>query len=343
MTVSADLYLTQINAATSTAALEDIRVALLGKKGSVTELMKTLGALPPEERKAQGAAINALKEQLSAALDARKASLSAAELAEKLTKERVDITLPAAVSAPGALHPINNTILDITCLFAAQGFTVASATDVEDEFHNFDALNFPPDHPAKAMHDTFYMQDGKLLRTHTSTVQVHTLQTQKPPLRILAPGRVYRCDSDQTHAPMFHQIEGFVVEPGIHFGHLKGTLERFLSDFFGIPNLPVRFRPSFFPFTEPSAEVDIGCDRSGGGLKIGSGGDWLEVLGCGMIHPNVLRQCGLDPAVHQGFAFGMGVERLAMLKHGIPDLRAFFAGNSKWLRHFGRAPLGGLA
>jgi phenylalanyl-tRNA synthetase alpha chain len=322
--------LASIALASSSADMEDLRVGLLGKKGSITALLQTLGALSPTERKSFGAAINLLKEEITAALDARKKTLVAAEQAEKLVREQVDITLPPASLAVGSIHPLQQTLREITAFFSRLGFTVAKGQDIEDDFHNFEALNFPADHPARAMHDTFYLENGNLLRTHTSTVQVRELKkwNGQGSLRILAPGRVYRCDSDQTHAPMFHQVEGFVVEEKgrVHFGHLKGTLEGFLADFFANPDIHVVFRPSFFPFTEPSAEVDIGYQ-----------GLMLEVLGCGMIHPNVFRQCGLDPEKYQGFAFGMGVERLTMLKHGIKDLRTFFSGNLAWLKHYGAA------
>jgi phenylalanyl-tRNA synthetase alpha chain len=284
--------------------------------------------------------VNVLKDELNDLIGARRAQLVGAALDAKLAGERADITLSARPEAEGALHPISRTIDEIVSLFARQGFEVAEGPDVESDFYNFSALNVPPDHPARQMQDTFYLApegqgEPKLLRTHTSPVQVRTMLEQKPPLRILAPGRVFRVDYDQTHAPMFHQVEGLVIDEATHMGHLKGVLMDFLRGFFGVPDLKVRFRPSYFPFTEPSAEVDIGCDRSGGKLKIGEGNDWLEVLGCGMVHPKVLENCKIDPSKYQGFAFGMGVERLAMLKYGIPDLRTFFEGDIRWLKHYG--------
>lgn len=334
---------TQITACATVAALEELRVSLLGKNGQITQQLKALGTLSPEERKAQGAALNQLKEQITQALDTRKITLEKLELDAQLAREVVDVTLPSRALAPGRIHPITQVIEEITAIFADLGFSVQEGPDIEDNEHNFTALNFPEGHPAKDMHDTFYLHgsgDGQtLLRTHTSPVQIRTMRAGKPPFRCLAPGTTYRCDSDQTHTPMFHQVEGFVVDKGIHMGHLKGCLSEFLRVFFELDSVPVRFRPSFFPFTEPSAEVDIGCKRGKDSLQIGAGSDWLEVLGCGMIHPNVLKNCDLDPEEWQGFAFGMGIERLAMLKYGIPDLRTFFASDLRWLKHYGFAPL----
>jgi phenylalanyl-tRNA synthetase alpha chain len=329
-----------IEAANDMTALEEARVATLGKKGRVTELLKTLSSLPETERKDFGARVNVLKDELNDLIGARRTQLVGAALDAKLAGEKADITLSTRPEAEGTLHPISRTIDEIVSLFARQGFEVAEGPDVESDFYNFSALNVPPDHPARQMQDTFYLApegggEPKLLRTHTSPVQVRTMLNQKPPLRILAPGRVFRVDYDQTHAPMFHQVEGLVIDEATHMGHLKGVLMDFLRGFFGVPDLKVRFRPSYFPFTEPSAEVDIGCDRSGGKLKIGEGNDWLEVLGCGMVHPKVLENCKIDPSKYQGFAFGMGVERLAMLKYGIPDLRTFFEGDIRWLKHYG--------
>ncbi len=340
--------------ATTVVALEEVRVAALGRKGEVTGLVKGLGALPPDERRAAGARLNELKDDIAAAIEARRAELAEADLETRLAGERVDVTLPARPEPTGRLHPISQTIDETIAIFGAMGFRVAEGPDIEDDFHNFTALNMPPEHPARQMHDTFYLAakpDGtrRLLRTHTSPVQIRTMQATPPPLRIIAPGRTYRCDSDMTHTPMFHQIEGLVVDEATHMGHLKGCLIEFCRAFFGIADLPVRFRPSFFPFTEPSAEVDIGCSRTGGELKIGDGGDWLEILGCGMVHSKVLEMCGIDPARYQGFAFGMGIERIAMLKYGIPDLRTFFEADLRWLRHYGFSALdvpslvGGLA
>jgi len=335
--------LATIAACTTSAALEEARVALLGKKGAVTEALKTLGGMDAEQRKTFGAEINRIKQEITDALDAKKSALAAAELNARLSSETIDVTLPARPAAQGKIHPVTQVIEEITAIFADLGFSVAVGPDIEDDQHNFSALNIPESHPARQMHDTFYLQgngDGKtLLRTHTSPVQIRTMSGGKPPFRVLAPGSTYRCDSDITHTPMFHQIEGFVIDKGIHMGHLKGTISEFLKAFFELDEVPVRFRPSFFPFTEPSAEVDIGCSRSRDELKIGAGSDWLEVMGCGMVHPNVLKNCNLDPNEWQGFAFGMGVERLAMLKYGIPDLRTFFESDARWLQHYGFDPL----
>jgi phenylalanyl-tRNA synthetase alpha chain len=333
-------------AATSPAALEEVRVKALGKSGEVSVLMKGLGAMSPDERREAGARLNAVKDAVAAAIEARKAALQEAELDERLKTERVDVTLPARPEPEGRLHPISQTIDEIVAIFGAMGFSVAEGPDIEDDFHNFTALNIPPEHPARQMHDTFYIAGadgmggpgGKLLRTHTSPVQIRTMKDTKPPIRIIAPGRTYRVDSDMTHSPMFHQVEGLVVDQSTHMGHLKGCLTEFCRAYFGIPDLKLRFRPSFFPFTEPSAEVDIGCSRKGGELKIGAGDDWLEILGCGMVHPKVLELSGIDPARHQGFAFGMGIERIAMLKYGIPDLRTFYEADLRWLKHYGFLP-----
>jgi phenylalanyl-tRNA synthetase alpha chain len=323
----------------SSAALEEQRVALLGKKGAITEALKTLGAADAETRKTLGAALNQLKQDISAAIDSKKLALSAQELDARLQSEKLDVTLPARPASIGKIHPVTQVIEEITAIFADMGFSVAEGPDIEDDYHNFTALNIPESHPARQMHDTFYLQgngDSKtLLRTHTSPVQIRMMQGGKPPFRVLAPGSTYRCDSDLTHTPMFHQVEGFVIDTHINMGHLKGCIIEFLKAFFELDEVPVRFRPSFFPFTEPSAEVDIGCSRSKTELKIGAGKDWLEVLGCGMVNPNVLKNCGLNPDEWQGFAFGMGVERLAMLKYGIPDLRTFFDSDARWLKHYG--------
>ncbi|GEO81111.1 phenylalanine--tRNA ligase subunit alpha [Pararhodospirillum oryzae] len=333
-----------IGAADSLAALDAARVAALGKKSDITTWMKSLGGMDPEARKNAGQALNALKDELSQALDARKTALAQAALGERLARERLDVTLPVLPAPEGVLHPISQTWEEVVAIFAQMGFCVAEGPEIEDDFHNFTALNFPPGHPAREMHDTFFLPeraDGTrhLLRTHTSPVQIRTMVGQKPPIRILAPGRTYRCDSDMTHTPMFHQFEGLVIDKATHFGHLKGCLSEFVSAYFEVEAVPMRFRPSFFPFTEPSAEVDIGCSRKGGELRIGAGDDWLEILGCGMVHPNVLKACGLDPEEYQGFAFGMGLERIAMLKYGIPDLRTFFESDLRWLRHYGFASL----
>jgi phenylalanyl-tRNA synthetase alpha chain len=336
--------LAAINAAGDTAALEAVRVDALGKKGRVTGLMKNLGGMDADSRKAAGQALNTLKTELEAAMSTRRAVLDGAALDAKLAHEKMDVTLPIRPEAKGSLHPISQTMDEMAAIFGAMGFTVAEGPDVEDDFHNFTALNFPPGHPAREMHDTFFLppdQEGNryLLRTHTSPVQIRTMMSEKPPIRVIIPGRTYRCDYDMTHTPMFHQIEGLVIDTQTNMSHLKGCLQEFLRTYFGVDDLPVRFRPSFFPFTEPSAEVDIGCSRAGGELKLGNFGDWLEILGCGMVHPNVLKACGLDPDIYQGFAFGMGVERVAMLKYGIPDLRTFFESDLRWLRHYGFAAL----
>jgi len=336
--------LRQVDRAASLASLEELRVSALGRKGRVTELMKELGSLDGEARKEAGRTLNLLKDALAAAIEARKAALAEVELEARLVEERLDVTLPARPAAEGRIHPISQTIDELCAIFGEMGFAVAEGPDIEDDFHNFTALNIPPEHPARQMMDTFYLKekpDGTrmVLRTHTSPVQVRTMQATKPPVRIIAPGRTYRCDSDMTHTPMFHQVEGLVVDRATHMGHLKGCLIEFCRAYFGVPDVPVRFRPSHFPFTEPSAEVDIGCSRAGGELRIGAGQDWLEILGCGMVHPKVLEMCGIDSTIYQGFAFGMGIERIAMLKYGIPDLRTFFDADLRWLRHYGFLPL----
>lgn len=335
-----------VEAAADEAALEGVRVAALGKKGSISELLKSLGSLGPDERKARGAEINGLKDRVGEALAARRTVLKAAALAARLDVERADVTLPvwASPANDGRIHPISQVTDELTAIFADMGFSVAEGPDVESDFYNFTALNFPEGHPAREMHDTFFFSpkaDGTrhLLRTHTSPVQVRTMMSQKPPIRIIAPGRTYRCDSDQTHTPMFHQVEGLVIDTTSTIGTLKWVLEEFCKAFFEVGEVEMRFRPSFFPFTEPSMEVDIRCDRSGPEIKFGEGDDWLEILGCGMVHPNVLRNCGYDPDQVQGFAFGMGIDRLAMLKYGMPDLRAFFDADVRWLKHYGFRPL----
>ncbi|AWJ84166.1 phenylalanyl-tRNA synthetase alpha subunit [Azospirillum brasilense] len=338
-----DELLSQVNAAGDLAALEEVRVTALGKKGRITGFMKELGGLSPDERRERGQQLNALKDEIAAAIDGRKADLARAHLEARLQAERIDVTLPVRPETEGRIHPISQTIDEMVAIFAEMGFSVAEGPDVEDDFHNFTALNFPPGHPARDMHDTFYLPDAgdkkMLLRTHTSPVQVRTMLNKKPPIRIIAPGRTYRSDYDMTHTPMFHQIEGLVIDEATHMGHLKGCLIEFCRAFFDVDDLPLRFRPSFFPFTEPSAEVDIGCSRKGGELKLGNYGDWLEILGCGMVHPNVLEACGIDSTRYQGFAFGMGIERVAMLKYGIPDLRTFFEADLRWLKHYGFVPL----
>ena len=336
------------------AALEAVRVSALGKKGQITQLMKGLGGMSPEERKTAGPALNMLKNEIAEVLESRKSALEAAELDQRLATERVDVSLSPRPEAEGFMHPVSQVIDEITAIFGDMGFAVAEGPDIEEDFYNFTALNIPPEHPARQMHDTFYLNhpdDGSermLLRTHTSPVQIRTMKESKPPFRIIAPGRTYRCDSDMTHTPMFHQVEGLVIDKDINMGHLKGCLAEFARSFFDVEDLSVRFRPSYFPFTEPSAEVDIGCTRDGNNLTIG-GDDWLEILGCGMVHPKVLEYVGVDPNEWQGFAFGMGIDRIAMLKYGIPDLRAFFESDLRWLRHYGFSSLdvpglaGGLA
>ena len=341
-----------VSAAADLGALEAARVAVLGKKGSVTGLMKTLGAMAPEQRREFGAKVNELKGEIEAALDARKGTLGASALEARLAAEKIDVSLPARPAREGTLHPIGQVMDELGVIFGEMGFTWADGPDIEDDWHNFTALNIPPDHPARQMQDTFYLPpraDGTpvVLRTHTSPVQARTMlnkDVQKMladggSLRIIVPGRTFRIDSDATHTPMFHQVEGLVIDRTTHMGHLKGCLVDFCRAFFEIDDLPLRFRPSYFPFTEPSAEVDIGCSWKGGELKIGAGDSWLEILGSGMVHPNVIRNCGLDPAVYQGFAFGMGIDRIAMLKYGIPDLRSFFDADLRWLRHYGFSAL----
>ena len=333
----------QIATALDSAALENLRVNLLGKKGLLTEQMKQLGALPPDERKARGAELNRLKDTVTALLEERKTVLDAAALNERLANERLDVTLPARPQPEGRIHPISQTIEEIITIFAEMDFTVAEGPEIETDDLNFGKMNIPPDHPARQMQDTFYLppQDGEtmILRTHTSPVQARTMLSQKPPIRVIAPGRTFRVDYDMTHTPMFHQVEGLVIDETTTMAHLKGCLTDFLRAYFGIPDLPMRFRPSYFPFVEPGAEVDIGCKREGGALKLGNFGDWLEIGGCGMVHPQVLTNCRIDPNIYQGFAFGMGIERMAMLKYGIPDLRTFFESDIRWLKHYGFAAL----
>ena len=333
-----------IDEAADLSALDAVRVSALGKKGRVTALMQGLKDVAPEARKEAGQALNRLKDEIEVALATRKETLGASALDAKLKSETLDLTLPARPAQLGRLHPISQTIEELVQIFGAMGFSVAEGPDVDDDFHNFTALNFGPDHPARQMHDTFYLPprpDGMpmVLRTHTSTVQIRTMMKVKPPIRIIVPGRTFRSDSDATHSPMFHQVEGLVIDEVTHMGHMKGCLVDFCRAFFQLDDLPVRFRPSYFPFTEPSVEVDIGCSRKGGELKLGAGGDWLEILGCGMVHPNVLKNCGVDPERYQGFAFGMGIDRIAMLKYGIPDLRPFFDADLRWLKNYGFVPL----
>jgi phenylalanyl-tRNA synthetase alpha chain len=344
-----DALLAEVAAAASPEELEQVRVRLLGRSGVVTAAMRGLAALAPAERRDAGARLNKLRDAVAAAIEEAGERLRRAAVLERLAEERADITLPVLTGAPpgvepGRIHPISQTIDEIIAIFGEMGFRVAEGPHIEDDFHNFTALNIPPEHPARQEHDTFYLPeraDGSrlVLRTHTSPVQIRTMMHEAPPLRIVVPGRTFRCDHDATHSPMFHQVEGLVIDRSTHMGHLKGCLIEFCRAFFDVEDLPVRFRPSYFPFTEPSAEVDIGCSREGGELKIGAGGDWLEILGSGMVHPKVLQNCGIDPHEYQGFAFGMGIERVAMLKYGIPDLRTMYDSDLRWLKHYGFLPL----
>src|SRR6476620_685285 len=323
-----------ISAAADETEIENLRVSALGKKGTISERMKTLGTMEPEERKTAGAELNALKEKIAEAISARKATLQAKALEARLVIEKIDLTLPVRPEAQGTIHPVSQVWEEVVQIWGVLGFAVAEGPHIENDFYNFTALNMPAEHPARQEHDTFYFHtkaDGSrmLLRTHTSPVQIRTMLEQNPPIRIIAPGRTFRSDSDQTHTPMFHQIEGLVIDEETHMGHLKWVLQEFCKAFFEVDDVKMRFRASHFPFTEPSAEVDIGAEA------VGKPGQWLEILGCGMVHPNVLKNCGLDPEKYQGFAFGMGLDRLTMLKYGIPDLRAFFSGDLKWLSHYG--------
>ncbi|HEY9058419.1 MAG TPA: phenylalanine--tRNA ligase subunit alpha [Aurantimonas sp.] len=336
-----------IAAAGDEAALEAIRLAELGKKGRISEMLKGLGKMSPDERREAGPRLNGLRDRVQAAIAERREELADLAIAERLAAERVDVTLPVRSSpaARGRIHPISQVVEEITAIFADMGFAIAEGPDIETDYYNFTALNFPEGHPAREMHDTFFLKanaagERKVLRTHTSPVQIRTMESQKPPIRIVIPGKTYRQDSDATHSPMFHQIEGLVVDKTANVANMKWVLEEFCKAFFEVPSLNMRFRPSFFPFTEPSLEVDIQCDRSKPGeVRFGEGSDWMEILGCGMVHPNVLRSGGLDPDEFQGFAWGMGIDRLAMLKYGMPDLRAFFEADIRWLEHYGFRPL----
>jgi phenylalanyl-tRNA synthetase alpha chain len=338
--------LAAVAAANDEAALEAVRVAALGRNGSVSALLKTLGTMTPETRKEQGPLINSLKDRVSAALAARKDALRELALEQRLNTETVDVTLPVREPPAeiGRIHPISQVVDELTAIFADMGFAIAEGPDIETDDYNFTKLNFPEGHPAREMQDTFFFNpkaDGSqlLLRTHTSPVQIRTMLAQKPPIRVIIPGRTYRSDSDQTHTPMFHQVEGLVIDKGSHLGHLKWILQEFCKAFFEVDQVKMRFRPSFFPFTEPSLEVDIQCRRDKGEVRFGEGEDWMEILGCGMVHPNVLRNCGLDPDEYQGFAWGLGIDRIAMLKYGMPDLRPFFEADVRWLSHYGFRPL----
>lgn len=343
----------QIEAANDLKALDEVRVSALGKKGRITDMMKSLGGMDPEERKAKGQEFNKLKDEIASLIEKQESALKRQELAGRLATEMLDVTLPIRPERKGTIHPISQTIEELVNIFGAMGFKVAEGPDIEDDWHNFTALNFPPGHPAREMQDTFFLPDDpdeqgekakKLLRTHTSAGQIRHMETNKPPYKAIFFGRTYRSDWDMTHTPMFHQMEPLYIDKGVTMAHLKGCLEDFLRAFFGIDDLPVRFRPSFFPFTEPSAEVDIGYYKQGDAMKLGKAAKpedqkWMEVLGAGMVHENVLKNCGVDPNEYQGFAFGMGIERLAMLKYGIPDLRTFFESDVRWLDHYGFSAL----
>jgi phenylalanyl-tRNA synthetase alpha chain len=323
-------------------AWDAVRVGVLGKNGRLTALLKELGKAPPAQRRERGAALNRLKEALTGAVEARRLALEEAALDARLLSERIDVSAPPRPAPRGLVHPISRTMEEMAAIFGAMGFAIGEGWDIETDWYNFGALNIPAHHPARADHDTFYLpgtRDGRplVLRTQTSDVQIISMLEREPPFRVIAPGRTYRADRDATHSPMFHQCEGLVIDHGITLGHLKGCLTDFLRAFFGIAGLPVRFRSSYFPFTEPSMEVDIGWNRKTG--QLGGGGDWLEILGSGMVHPRVLANCGIDPREWQGFAFGMGIERITMLKHGIPDLRPFYESDVRWLRHYGFDPL----
>lgn len=357
--------LARIDASADDAALEAVRVEALGKQGTVSNLMRTLGQMSPDERQTMGPKLNRLRDAVAEAIAVKKASYAEAALEAKLRAEAVDVTLPPVRTHQGAIHPISRVMEEMALIFGEMGFTLEEGPDIETDFNNFTALNFPEKHPARDMHDTFFLgrspsndpdtdnvlsamasnRERKLLRTHTSPVQVRTMLKQKPPIRMICQGRTYRKDSDATHTPMFHQTEGLVIDETTTMADLKGVLMAFVKAFFEIDEVEVRFRPHHFPFTEPSAEMDVRCDRSGGQIRIGQGDDWLEILGCGMVHPNVIKACGLDPEKHQGYAFGMGVDRLAGLKYGMPDLRDYFGNDVRWLKHYGFSPylLPGLA
>jgi phenylalanyl-tRNA synthetase alpha chain len=339
--------LAQIEKANDLKALDDIKVSVLGKKGILTEQMKGLAQLSLEEKKQMGQKLNVLKTEIEQALDAKKEALAERELNTKLASETIDVTLPIRPENIGRIHPVSKIYEEVVAIFGEMGFEVADGPDIEDQFHNFNALNTPANHPARQMQDTFYIpnpesdnfDDSYVVRTQTSAVQIRTMEKKQPPIRIIAPGRTYRSDYDATHTPMFHQVEGLVIDKTTNFANLKGCLYDFIKAFFELDDIPVRYRPSYFPFTEPSAEMDIGCKKTKTELKIGAGNDWLEILGCGMVHPNVLKACGINPDEYQGFAFGLGLDRLAMLKYGIPDLRTFFESDVRWLKHYGFMPL----
>lgn len=337
----------KINQTEDIKSLENLRVAILGKKGLITEQMKGLANLSLEEKKQQGQFLNKIKTEIETSFEEKKEFLSKKEMDDKLAKETIDVTLPVREENIGRIHPVSKIYEEVVAIFGEMGFEIADGPDIEDQFHNFNALNTPANHPARQMQDTFYIanpesdnfDDSYVVRTQTSAVQIRTMEKKQPPIRIIAPGRTYRSDYDATHTPMFHQVEGLVIDKKTSFANLKGCLYDFVKTFFEVDQLPVRYRPSYFPFTEPSAEMDIGCKKSKTELKIGAGDDWLEILGCGMVHPNVLKACGINPEEYQGFAFGLGLDRLAMLKYGIPDLRTFFESDVRWLKHYGFMPL----
>ena len=338
--------LAAIDSAANEDELESVRVGSLGKKGSISEQMKTLGKMTADERQTMGPLLNGLKSRVADAIAVRKDVLKRAGIEARLANEKVDVTLPVRPDPLqiGRIHPISQVMDEITAIFADMGFAVAEGPDIETDYYNFTALNFPEGHPAREMHDTFFLNPGEsneklVLRTHTSPVQIRTMEKQKPPIRIVIPGKTYRQDSDATHSAMFHQLEGLVVDERANIANLKWTLLEFCKAFFEVDDINMRFRPSFFPFTEPSLEVDIQCDRSGAEVKFGEGDDWMEILGSGMVHPNVLRAGGLDPDVYQGFAWGIGIDRIAMLKYGMPDLRPFFEADQRWINHYGFRPL----
>ena len=333
-----------IHSASTLDELEDIRITALGKKGTITGLMKSLGSLDPDKRKEAGQLLNAIKEEVASAIDVRKVTMEDVALETQLHRDRVDVTLPVRPESNGSIHPITQTIDELTAIFCEMGFTVADGPHIESDYYNFSALNIPPEHPARQEQDTFYLPPDetgtpRVLRTHTSPVQIRTMEKTTPPIKIIVPGRTFRSDHDATHSPMFHQVEGLVIDKTSHMGHLKGCLIDFCRAFFGVDDLPVRFRPSYFPFTEPSAEMDIAYEIIDNKLQIGKGDKWLEILGCGMVNPVVLENCKLDTSKFQGFAFGMGIERIAMLKYGIPDLRPFYDTDIRWLKHYGFVPL----
>jgi phenylalanyl-tRNA synthetase alpha chain len=341
----------RVEAANDETALETLRVEALGKQGSISALMKNLGAMSPDERKTFGAALNVLKDKITEAILTKKAAMAEIALDRQLQSEAVDVTLPPVKPRLGTIHPVSQVMEELAAIFGEMGFSVEEGPDIETDFNNFTALNFPPNHPAREQHDTFFLNardekgERRVLRTHTSPVQVRTMLKQKPPIRMICMGRTFRKDSDATHTPMFHQVEGLVIDETTSMADLKSVLIAAIKAYFEVDDVRLRFRPHHFPFTEPSAEVDVGCDRSGGTIKIGAGDDWLEILGSGMVHPNVLRNCGIDPDKYQGYAFGMGIDRLAMLKYGMPDLRPFFDADVRWLKHYGFSPylLPGLA